>query len=89
MTSEPADFFGIKRRGRIATGNAADLVIFDPATINSGHRPEMIKDLPGGGRRLVVRAFGIQYTIVNGDVIYEGATPTGANPGRVLRSYES
>lgn len=88
MTSEPADFFGIKRRGRIATGNAADLVIFDAATINSGHRPEMIKDLPGGGRRLVVRAFGIQYTIVNGEVLYEGTTHTGALPGRVLRSYE-
>jgi N-acyl-D-amino-acid deacylase len=88
MTSEPADFFGIKRRGRIAAGNAADLVIFDPATINSGHHPEMIKDLPGGGRRLVVRAFGIHYTIVNGEVLYEGTTHTGALPGRVLRSYE-
>jgi N-acyl-D-aspartate/D-glutamate deacylase len=88
MTSEPADFFGIKRRGRIAAGNAADIVIFDAATINSGHRPEMITDLPGGGRRLVVRSFGIQYTIVNGEILYEGATHTDALPGRVLRSYE-
>jgi N-acyl-D-aspartate/D-glutamate deacylase len=89
MTSEPADYFGIKRRGRIARGNAADLVIFDYATINSGHRPEMLHDLPGGGRRLVSRAFGIQYTIVNGEVLYEGTTHNGALPGRVLRSYEA
>ncbi len=90
MTSEPADYFGIKRRGRIAPGNAADLVIFDYATINSGHRPEMLHDLPGGGRRLVSRAFGIQYTIVNGEVLYEeGTTHNGALPGRVLRSYEA
>src|SRR6266849_4613590 len=89
MTSEPADYFGIKRRGRIAPGNAADLVIFDYATINSGHRPEMLHDLPGGGRRLVSRAFGIHYTIVNGEVLYEGTTHNGALPGRVLRSYEA
>jgi len=88
MTAEPADFFGIKRRGRVAPGYAADLVIFDYATINSGHRPEMRKDLPGGGRRLVTLASGIQYTIVNGEVLYEGPNHTGALPGRVLRSYE-
>jgi N-acyl-D-aspartate/D-glutamate deacylase len=89
MTAEPADFFGIKSRGRIAPGYAADLVIFDYATINSGHRPEMRKDLPGGGRRLVTLASGILYTIVNGDVLYEGPTHTGALPGHVLRSYET
>jgi N-acyl-D-amino-acid deacylase len=88
MTSEPADFFGIANRGRIAPGAAADIVLFDYSTINSGHHPEMRNDLPGGGRRLVTRAFGIEYTIVNGEILYERDHHNGLLPGRVLRSYE-
>ena len=43
-------------------------------------------DLPGGGRRFVVRSKGIEYTIVNGQVLYEHGAHTGALPGHVLRS---
>jgi N-acyl-D-aspartate/D-glutamate deacylase len=46
VTSDPADFFGIKERERIAQGKAADIVVFDPSTIASGRRPER---LPAAG----------------------------------------
>jgi N-acyl-D-aspartate/D-glutamate deacylase len=87
ITSEPADFFGINGRGRLAAGKAADITIFDSATVGSARRAEMRADLPGGGRRLVMPAVGIEYTIVNGELLYERGAHTGALPGRVLRSY--
>jgi len=86
LTSEPAEFFGIRNRGRLEPGLAADVVVFDAATIGSASRSEMRHDLPGGGRRLVVRSRGIEYTIVNGEIVYEGTKYSGRLPGRVLRS---
>jgi N-acyl-D-amino-acid deacylase len=86
LTAEPADFFGIPQRGRLAVGMAADLALFDLHTIGSGKRPEMRYDLPGGGRRLVAPAQGVQYTIVNGQVLYAEQKHTGVLPGQVLRS---
>jgi N-acyl-D-aspartate/D-glutamate deacylase len=86
MTSDPADFFGISDRGRIATGKAADIVIFDPAAIGSGGRPERVRDLPGGGKRMVMRSRGVEMTLVNGAPTWENTALTGAAAGRVLRS---
>jgi N-acyl-D-aspartate/D-glutamate deacylase len=62
------------------------MVLFDYNTVGSAKRPEMRYDLPGGGRRLVMPAQGVQYTIVNGVVLYEEQKHTGALPGQVLRS---
>jgi N-acyl-D-aspartate/D-glutamate deacylase len=86
ITSEPARFFGIDGRGVIAPGMAADLTIFDFDRIGSPERPEILHDFPGGGRRLVTRAHGIEYTIVNGTILYHAGQYTGALPGHVLRS---
>lgn len=86
ITAEPARFFGIQGRGQLAVGMAADVAIFDYHTVGSAKRPEMRYDLPGGGRRLVMPAHGVQYTIVNGEVLYAGQQHTGALPGQVLRS---
>ncbi|HJY82047.1 MAG TPA: amidohydrolase family protein [Candidatus Binatia bacterium] len=86
LTSEPANFFGLQDRGRLAPGMAADIVVFDYRTVGSAKRPEMRYDLPGGGRRLVMPAHGVQYTVVNGVVLYEEQQHTGALPGQVLRS---
>jgi N-acyl-D-amino-acid deacylase len=86
MTSEPADFFGLHGRGRLAAGAAADVTIFDADTIGSAKRQQTRHDLPGGGMRLVMPAQGVEYTIVNGEVLYEHQQHTGALPGKVLRS---
>jgi N-acyl-D-amino-acid deacylase len=86
ITSEPADFFGIRERGRLNQGWKADITLFDPNTVNSAKRAKMQNDLPGGGRRLVMPAEGIEYTIVNGSVLYEHGKHSGAMPGQVIRS---
>jgi N-acyl-D-aspartate/D-glutamate deacylase len=86
ITSEPANFFGIKDRGALAVGKAADVTIFDLNTIGSGKRAEMRHDLPGGGRRLVMPAKGVNYTLVNGQVLLEDGKHTGVLPGQVLRA---
>jgi N-acyl-D-amino-acid deacylase len=85
LTSEPADYFGIRTRGRLKPGLAADITIFDYDRVMPGP-VLMLPDLPGGGRRMVQEARGIQYTIVNGEVVYENGKHTGALPGEVLRS---
>jgi len=86
ITAEPADFFGLKSRGRLTVGNAADMAIFDAKTVGSPRRGTMTDDLPGGGKRLVMPATGMIHTIVNGVPVYEHGRYTGATPGEVLRS---
>jgi N-acyl-D-aspartate/D-glutamate deacylase len=84
LTGEVADFFGVPDRGRLAAGAAADLVVFDPATVDDCP-PEYVHDLPNGAKRLVARARGVAATVVAGQVVYREGEPTGARPGRVLR----
>jgi len=86
MTAEPADFFGIKDRGRLKKGLAADVVVFDPARVNSPTRGTLVNDLPAGGARLYAKAEGVTKVIVNGQVLFDQGRHTGALPGHVLRS---
>jgi N-acyl-D-aspartate/D-glutamate deacylase len=86
MTAEPADFFGIKDRGRLQPGLAADIVVFDPARVSSPTRGSMVHDLPAGGGRLYAKAEGIASVIVNGKILFDHGKHTGALPGQVLRS---
>jgi N-acyl-D-aspartate/D-glutamate deacylase len=86
LTAQPADLFGIKGRGRLAVGNAADIVIFDPERIGSASRGERRYDLPGGAKRMVMPSRGVEYTIVGGETVYADGRATGATPGTVLRS---
>jgi N-acyl-D-amino-acid deacylase len=85
LTAQPADLFGIKDRGRLAAGLAADLVIFDPRTVGSPERPVRRNDLPGGGKRFVMPSSGILWTIVNGHVTYAEGSLTDARAGQMLR----
>jgi N-acyl-D-amino-acid deacylase len=86
ITSEPADFFGLKDRGRLRVGLPADVAIFNEHRVGSARRARLQHDLPGGGRRLVMPAEGIEYTIVNGDILYDHGHHSGYLPGKVLRS---
>jgi N-acyl-D-aspartate/D-glutamate deacylase len=86
LTAQPADLFGIRGRGRLAVGQAADIAIFDPERIGSASRGERRYDLPGGAKRMVMPSRGVEYTIVNGTVVYAEGRATGATPGTVLRS---
>ena len=58
--------------------------IIDPQALKV-HCPEMVFDLPGGGRRLVQRADGYVATLVNGVPIFEHGQATGDLPGKLLR----
>ncbi|MGE0826786.1 MAG: amidohydrolase family protein [Candidatus Binatia bacterium] len=83
----PAWIIGLHDRGVLREGMAADVIVYDLDHLRvNPSEPEMVHDLPGGEGRLVQRAVGIDYTIVNGQVTFEGQTCTGARPGAVLRS---
>lgn len=84
ITYDTATVWGLHDRGLIRRGLAADLVVFDPATIGA-RLPEVVHDLPAGAKRLKQTATGIRHTIVNGEVLLTDNVPTGATPGRLLR----
>ena len=86
LTTDPAEVFGIRDRGRLAPGLAADLAIFDATRVGSTNRGERRFDLPGGAKRMVMPSRGVEYTVVNGAVTWMDGKLTGATAGQVLRS---
>jgi len=84
MTSHPAGIIGLKDRGMVAPGYKADINIIDHERLTL-HAPQIVDDLPGGGRRLDQRATGYRWMIVSGEVITRDDQPTGVLPGRLVR----
>ena len=75
MTSFPAQRLGLPDRGILRDGFRPDIVIFDPATVKTHATKDDPKHYP----------VGINYVIVNGQVVIENGTNTGVLPGRALR----
>jgi N-acyl-D-amino-acid deacylase len=84
MTQDTATVYGMTDRGVIAPGYRADLNLIDYDTL-ALKDPEMVYDLPAGGKRLTQKARGYLATICHGEVTFEHGQPTGAMPGRLIR----
>ena len=84
QTADTAALVGLHDRGRIAPGLRADLNLIDFERLGV-RPPEIVHDLPAGGKRLVQRAAGYVATICAGVVTFEDGESTGALPGRLVR----
>ncbi|MFF7704199.1 N-acyl-D-amino-acid deacylase family protein [Streptomyces lydicus] len=85
LTDDPAQLFGLRERGRVQEGYHADLVLFDPETVDAG-QATLVHDLPGESPRLDSKAIGVHAVWVNGVETLRDDEVTGAVPGTVLRS---
>jgi len=84
QTGNTAAVYGLHDRGTLEVGKKADVNVIDLDALRL-HAPEMVFDLPGGGRRLVQHVDGYRATIVAGEVTFENGEATGAMPGRLVR----
>jgi N-acyl-D-aspartate/D-glutamate deacylase len=84
QTGATAAVYGFTDRGTLEPGKKADLNLIDYDALRL-HAPEMVFDLPAGGRRLVQRVDGYRATIVAGEVTFENGEATGARPGQLVR----
>ena len=88
LAQDTARAVGLQDRGVIAPGYKADLNVIDPDRLRL-HAPEVVHDLPGGGRRLVQRADGYAATLVSGTVVYRDGVATGELAGRLVRGAQA
>ncbi|WP_156679294.1 N-acyl-D-amino-acid deacylase family protein [Sphingomonas profundi] len=88
LSGQQANLFGIADRGTLEPGMAADLVLFDPATVGIGPKQRLF-DLPGGATRLRTDARGLHGVWVNGVKLADGTGPIAPRqmPGKVLRDF--
>jgi len=84
LSKYPAQAAGLLDRGHLAEGMPADIIVYDYENLKilPGH---VAHDLPGDDWRRVCRAEGYHYTMVNGEITFEGNECTGATPGKLLR----
>ena len=84
LTADNAAAIGLHDRGLVQVGKKADLNILDYDRLRL-RGPEIVYDMPAGGKRLVQRTEGFDATIVSGEIVYRGGVATGALPGRLVR----
>ena len=84
LSAYPAQAAGLKGRGYLAEGMAADIIVYDPEIVDSLPR-ERLNDYPGNEWRLVQKAIGYSQIIVNGEVTFRDGECTQATPGKLLR----
>jgi len=84
LAADNAAAIGLNDRGVLRVGMKADINILDYDNMRL-RAPEVVYDLPAGGKRLVQRTDGFDATIVSGAVVYRHGEPTAALPGRLVR----
>jgi N-acyl-D-aspartate/D-glutamate deacylase len=84
ISRDSALAIGLHDRGLVARGYKADLNVIDYDRLRV-RAPEVVYDLPTGGRRLIQRADGYEVTIVSGIPVTRNGEATGALPGRLVR----
>lgn len=84
LSAKAARAVGLNDRGVLKVGAKADINVIDMDRLKL-HLPEIVHDLPAGGRRLHQRATGYDATIVAGEIIRRFDESTGARPGRLVR----
>jgi N-acyl-D-aspartate/D-glutamate deacylase len=84
LTFQLASVYGLEGRGLLRPGYHADMAIFDADTVRPCES-EWTDDYPAHTRRMIQRSEGLEYTIVNGRVIYHDDRFTGDLPGQILR----
>lgn len=88
QTLDTAHTYGLNDRGVIAPGYRADFNLIDFDALRAT-LPELIYDLPAGGRRMIQRAEGYRHTFVAGAEVMANGEATGALPGRLIRSEQA
>lgn len=90
LTGKPASIFGIQGRGLIKAGYAADLMLFDPNTVDRGTK-KRIFDLPAGAHRLTTDAVGVAGVWINGNRVATSDGLIGDVPkaGSVLTEFST
>ncbi|MCD6040592.1 MAG: amidohydrolase, partial [Burkholderiales bacterium] len=83
LAGQPAHVFGIRGRGALKPGYAADLLLFDPARVACGPKTRDF-DLPAGQPRLTVEPIGVRRVWVNGVALGEDRLR-----GKLLRDFSA
>jgi N-acyl-D-amino-acid deacylase len=84
LSAYPAMAVGLRDRGCISEGKAADVIVYDPDSLDALPQ-ERLYDYPAGEWRLVQKAVGYDRIIVNGKTTFINGECTNATPGRLLR----